>query len=72
MPVQPAQEFRNYAVGCEQMAGISRDAEARSVWLGMAERWLLCAKLAEDDETRVRLGKQRRSTERRRLPTWRR
>jgi hypothetical protein len=71
-PVQPAKEFRNYAASCQQMAGISCDPEGRSLWLGMAERWLLCAKLAEAEETRIANEKARKPCERRRPPTWRR
>ncbi len=45
----PAQ-FHKYAVDCETMAKMSRDPETQAVWKRMAERWLLCAKLAEDQD----------------------
>jgi hypothetical protein len=45
-----AAEFRKHAVDCNRMAKVSKDPETRGVWRRMAERWLLCAKLAEEDE----------------------
>ena len=49
----PAQ-FRHYAADCETMSKVSTDPETRAVWKGMAERWLLCAKLAEDENLSLR------------------
>ena len=46
--------FRKYADDCETMAKVSTDPETRAVWKGMAERWLLCAKLAEDEDLSLR------------------
>jgi PerC transcriptional activator len=45
-----ATEFRKHAVDCNRMAKVSKDPETKGVWRRMAERWLLCAKLAEEDE----------------------
>jgi hypothetical protein len=45
-----AAEFRKHAVDCNRMAKGSTDPETKGVWRRMAERWLLCAKLAEEDE----------------------
>jgi hypothetical protein len=43
-------EFRKHAADCETMAKVSKDRESKVVWKGMAERWRLCARLAEDQE----------------------
>jgi hypothetical protein len=43
-------EFRKHAADCEKMAKASSDRETKAVWKRMAERWLLCAKLAEDQD----------------------
>ncbi len=43
-------EFRKHAADCETMAKVSKDRETKAVWKRMAERWLLCAKLAEDQD----------------------
>ena len=41
-------EFRKHAADCEKMAKVSDDRETKAIWKRMAERWLVCAKLAED------------------------
>ena len=43
-------EFRKHAADCGKMAKVSNDRETKAVWKRMAERWLLCAKLAEDQD----------------------
>jgi hypothetical protein len=43
-------EFRKYATNCKKMSKVSEDPEVKALWHRMAERWLLCAKLAEEDE----------------------
>lgn len=42
--------FRKYAADCETMAKVSKDLETKAVWKRMADRWLVCAKLAEDED----------------------
>ena len=44
-------EFRKHAADCEKMAKVSDDRETKAVWKRMAERWLVCAKLAEDQDS---------------------
>jgi hypothetical protein len=64
----PAQ-FSKYAVDCETMAKMSRDPETKAVWKRMADRWILCAKLAEDqDMVQLRRKEAYRSKPHRRLP----
>ena len=43
-------EFRKHAADCEKMAKVSDDRKTKAVWKRMAERWLLCAKLADDQD----------------------
>lgn len=44
----PAQEFRAHAEECRRIAESTRDEEDRRVWNGMADRWLQCARLADE------------------------
>jgi hypothetical protein len=46
--------FRKHAADCETMVKVSMDPEIKAVWRRMAQRWLLCAKLAEDDDLSLR------------------
>jgi hypothetical protein len=64
----PAQ-FSKYAVDCETMAKMSRDPETQAVWKRMAERWITCAKLAEDEDlVQLRRKEENRSKPHRRPP----
>ena len=51
-------EFRKYAADCEKRAKVSKDPETKATWKRMAERWILCAKLAEDQDL-LSFGQQR-------------
>lgn len=42
-----SQKFLRFAAECEAMAQFSRDPENKTVWSGMAERWLRCAALVD-------------------------
>jgi hypothetical protein len=53
-----AAEFRKHAVNCYRMAKVSKDPETKGIWRRMAQRWLLCAKLAEDEPSATRLREQ--------------
>jgi len=58
--METAVEFRKYAANCGKMAELSKDPGTKALWRRIEERWLLCAKLAEDDErTAARLQAQR-------------
>ena len=64
-------EFGKHAADCERMAKASRDLETKATWKRMAERWRLCAKLAEDeDEFQRRLIEERNSKARRNPHAW--
>ena len=53
-------EFRKYAAACEIMTKLAKDTQSKAVWKGMAERWLPCAKLEEQEAIvlRRRLAKK--------------
>ena len=46
--MNPSEEFRKHAAECKRMAQSARKREDKKVWIQMADRWLVCAKLAED------------------------
>ena len=53
-------ELRKCAAACEILAKLTKDPQSKTVWKGMAERWLLCAKLEEQEAIvlRRRLAKK--------------
>jgi hypothetical protein len=42
-------QFLRFAAECEVMAKFTRSAENRAVWTGLAQRWLRCAELMEQE-----------------------
>jgi hypothetical protein len=54
-------EFRKHAADCKKMAKVSKGRETKAVWKRMAERWVLCAKLAEDQDSFQRRRAEERS-----------
>jgi hypothetical protein len=60
-----AAQFRKYAANCKKMSRVSTDPETKALWRRMEERWLLCAKLAEEDEqSAARIHAQRVASKR--------
>ncbi len=55
-----AREFRAHAEDCRRMAQTIASEEDREIWNRMAERWLVCAKLAEWEETVLDATRERR------------
>jgi hypothetical protein len=53
-PVETAKEFTTYATTCQSMARTAKDPESKAAWLRLAERWRLCAKLADEQERYAR------------------
>jgi hypothetical protein len=43
--------FLRFAAECETMAKFSRTPENRAVWSGLAERWIRCAKLMDEQDS---------------------
>jgi hypothetical protein len=59
-----AAEFRKYAANCKKMSRVSKDPEIKALWRRMAARWLLCAKLVEEEErSAARLHEERLQSE---------
>ena len=42
-----SEQFLKFAAECEFMAELSQERENKPVWHGLAERWIRCAQLAE-------------------------
>ena len=61
-------EFRKHAADCEKMAKVSNDPETKAAWKRMTERWLLCAKLAEDQDLFQRRRVEEKSSKPQRRP----
>ena len=40
-------EFRKHAAECQRMARFVRDKANKERWMGLADRWILAAELAE-------------------------
>jgi hypothetical protein len=65
--MEPAKEFRNHAATCKQMSRGSNDPQA---WSRMAERWLACAKVAEDQTRHTHVPRDQRKKHRKSTPKW--
>ncbi len=55
-----AQEFRIQAEECRRIAESTRNEEDRQVLSGMADRWLLCARLADEEYAALERARERR------------
>jgi hypothetical protein len=52
--VNPSEKFLRFAAECELMAKFTRNPENRTVWTRMAERWLRCAQLYDQEASAAR------------------
>jgi hypothetical protein len=43
--MNPSEEFLRHAAECQQMAKFTRDPASKATWSRMAERWLRCAEV---------------------------
>jgi hypothetical protein len=57
-----AVEFRKYAAKCHKTAKLAKDPETKALWRRMEERWLLCAKLADEDEQSIKRLRAKRAS----------
>ncbi len=53
------EHFQRFAAECEAMANGTRNPKDKEVWLGLAQRWLRCAALAEQEQSKVRARRRR-------------
>ena len=51
--MNPSEKFMRFAAECEHMAKFTRSPENRSVWIGLAERWMRCAQLYDRESSAV-------------------
>jgi hypothetical protein len=65
-----AEEFLRHAADCERMAKFTHDHESRSVWNGMAERWLRCAELAKKQSSATHRGDKEKKSHRKPADSW--
>ena len=47
----PREEFIRHAAACESIAKFSRDPENKRLWRRMAERWIRCPELAQEQDS---------------------
>jgi hypothetical protein len=62
--------FLNHAASCRTMAKVSDDPQNRVVWERMAERWLVCAKLAQERMSAARAQAENQRRHRGRVHGW--
>ena len=43
--MNPSEEFLRHAADCQRMAKFTRDPASKATWNRMAERWLHCAEV---------------------------
>ena len=53
------EHFHRFAAECEAMADGTRNQKDKEVWMGLAQRWLKCAALMEQEETDVRARRKK-------------
>ena len=54
-----AEHLRRFAAECEAVAHETRNPREKEVWRGLAERWLRCAALLEQEETDLRARRRK-------------
>ncbi len=57
--MNPSEEFRKHAAECAQMAKFTRDPASRATWSRMAERWMRCAEVFQQQSAMAPLAKRR-------------
>lgn len=53
------EHFQRFAAECQAMANGTRNPKDKEVWMGLAERWMKCAALMEQEESDVRSRRKR-------------
>jgi hypothetical protein len=46
--------FMRFAAECEVMAKVTRNPQDKAVWNGLAQRWLRCAELMDQEHANIR------------------
>jgi hypothetical protein len=63
-PMDTVSEFRKQVAVCKAMAKVSADPDTKAAWQRMAERWLVCSKLAEDQVSAARRRTENQAAQR--------
>lgn len=50
----PSTEFRRHAAECARMARQAADQASKTTWRSLAQRWLVCADLADRELRAIR------------------
>jgi hypothetical protein len=53
------EHFHRFAAECEAMAEGTRNPKDKELWMGLAQRWLRCAALVEQEESDLRARRRR-------------
>ena len=53
------EHFQRFAAECEAMADGTRNPNDKELWTRLAQRWLRCAALMEQDEADVRARRRK-------------
>lgn len=56
--MNPSEEFRRHAAECQQMAKFTRDPASKATWSRMAERWLHCAEVFQQQRPATQPSKR--------------
>jgi hypothetical protein len=51
--MSPSEKFLRFAAECEHMAQFTRTPENKTVWTSMAERWIRCAELIDQQSAQT-------------------
>jgi len=46
-----SERFLRFAAECEHMAKVTRDRENKTVWRSIAQRWIRCAELVQQQNS---------------------
>src|ERR1700675_3765144 len=50
-PMDASERFLRFAAECELMAKVTRDRENKTEWRRIAQRWIRCAELVEEQNS---------------------
>jgi hypothetical protein len=53
------EHFQRFAAECEAMANGTRNPKDKELWMRLAQRWLKCASLMEQDEADLRARRRK-------------
>lgn len=51
--IHATDRFLRFAAECEVMAKVTRNPQDKAVWNGLAQRWLRCAELMDQEHANI-------------------